>query len=266
MPDEPAVYYFGAAAGGVWKTEDAGSTWAPLFDRAGSASVGALAIAPSDPKVIYVGTGQIQARYDIASGDGVYKTTDGGKTWTHVGLAATRAIGRILVDPRDANVAIVAALGHMFGPNRERGIYRTEDGGKTWNQVLFVDDGTGGADLAADPENPVDPVRLALGGAQLPVAVVLPTDGGLGERPLQIDRRRKDLEADLRRKMAGGEPRTHRTRCVSRRARLGSPWTPRRPPNREEEGVSPSPGCIAPTTAARRGRASTRRRASDRAT
>ena len=154
VPDDPAVYYFGAAAGGVWKTEDAGSTWAPLFDRAGSASVGALAIAPSDPKVIYVGTGQIQARYDIASGDGVYRSSDGGKTWTHVGLAATRAIGRILVDPRDANVAVVAALGHMFGPNRERGIYRTEDGGKTWNQVLFVDDGTGGADLAADPENP----------------------------------------------------------------------------------------------------------------
>ncbi len=154
VPDEPAVYYFGAAAGGVWKTEDAGSTWSPLFDRAGSASVGALAIAPSDPKVIYVGTGQIQARYDVASGDGVYRTTDGGKSWTHVGLSATRAIGRIVVDPRDANVAVVAALGHMFGPNRERGIYRTEDGGKTWSQVLFVDDGTGGADLAADPENP----------------------------------------------------------------------------------------------------------------
>ena len=154
VPDEPAVYYFGAAAGGVWKTEDAGSTWAPLFDRAGSASVGALAIAPSDPKVIYVGTGQIQARYDVASGDGVYRSSDGGKTWTHVGLAATRAIGRILVDPRDANVAVVAALGHLYGPNRERGIYRTADGGKTWSQVLFVDDGTGGADLAADPENP----------------------------------------------------------------------------------------------------------------
>ena len=131
VPGEPAVYYFGAAAGGVWKTEDAGSTWAPLFDRAGSASVGAIAIAPSDPNVIYVGTGQIQARYDVASGDGVYRTSDGGKTWAHVGLSATRAIGRIVVDPRDANVAVVAALGHMFGPNRERGIYRTEDGGKS---------------------------------------------------------------------------------------------------------------------------------------
>jgi len=154
VPDDPAVYYFGAAAGGVWKTDDAGATWSPIFDRAGSASVGALAVAPSDPRVIYAGTGQIQTRYDIASGDGVYRSDDAGKTWTHVGLSATRAIGRILVDPRDANVATVAALGHIFGPNRERGIFRTEDGGRTWNQVLFVDENTGAADLAADPENP----------------------------------------------------------------------------------------------------------------
>ena len=154
VPDDPAVYYFGAAAGGVWKTEDAGSTWAPVFDRAGSASVGAIAVAPSNPKVLYAGTGQIQTRYDIASGDGVYRSDDAGKTWTHVGLEATRAIGRILVDPRDANVATVAALGHIFGPSRERGIFRTEDGGKTWSHVLFVDENTGGADLAADPDNP----------------------------------------------------------------------------------------------------------------
>jgi len=154
VPGEPAVYYFGAAAGGVWKTEDAGQTWSPIFDRAGSASVGAIAVAPSDPKVLYVGTGQIQTRYDIASGDGVYRSDDAGRTWKHLGLSATRAVGRILVDPRDANVAVVAALGHIFGPNPERGIYRTEDGGTTWKQVLFVDDNTGGADLAADPDDP----------------------------------------------------------------------------------------------------------------
>ncbi len=154
VPGEPAVYYFGAAAGGVWKTEDAGQTWTPIFDRAGSASVGAIAVAPSDPKVIYVGTGQIQTRYDIASGEGVYRSDDAGASWRHLGLAATRAIGRILVDPKDSNVALVAALGHIYGPNRERGVFRTQDGGKTWSQVLFVDDATGGADLAADPENP----------------------------------------------------------------------------------------------------------------
>jgi photosystem II stability/assembly factor-like uncharacterized protein len=154
VPEDPAVYYFGAAAGGVWKTEDAGGTWTPIFDHAGSASVGDLAIAPSDPSVIYVGTGQIHTRYDIASGDGLYRSDDAGRTWKHVGLSATKAIGRILVDPRDANVVTVAALGHIFGQNRERGIFRTEDGGRTWSQVLFVNEGTGGADLAADPEDP----------------------------------------------------------------------------------------------------------------
>ncbi len=154
LADDPATYYFGAAAGGVWKTEDAGRTWAPIFDRAGAASVGALALAPSNPRVIYVGTGQIQARYDIASGDGVYRSDDGGASWRRIGLSDTRAIGRILVDPKNPDVALVAALGHIFGGNRERGVFRTEDGGKTWSQVLFVDAGTGGADLAADPENP----------------------------------------------------------------------------------------------------------------
>jgi photosystem II stability/assembly factor-like uncharacterized protein len=154
VPDAPSTFYFGAAAGGVWKTEDAGATWRPIFDRASAASIGALAIAPSDPRVIYAGTGQIQARYDIASGDGVFRSDDGGKSWRHLGLSATRAIGRILVDPRDPDVVLVAALGHIFGPNRERGVFRTADGGKTWSQVLFVNEETGGADLAADPENP----------------------------------------------------------------------------------------------------------------
>lgn len=154
IPDDPATYYFGAAAGGVWKTGDAGRTWAPIFDRAGAASVGALAIAPSNPKVIYVGTGQIQARYDVASGDGMYRSDDGGASWRKIGLPDSRAIGRILVDPGNPDVVLVAALGHIFGPSRERGLFRTEDGGKSWSQVLFVDESTGGADLAADPENP----------------------------------------------------------------------------------------------------------------
>src|SRR5262245_26790014 len=154
VPDEPAVYYLGNAGGGVWKTEDAGRTWSPIFDRAGSASVGALAVAPSNSKVIYVGTGHIQARYDIASGDGVYRSDDAGGTWRRVGLTDSRAIGRILVDPKNPDVVLVAALGHIFGPNRERGLFRTEDGGRSWRQVLFVDESTGGADLAAAPDDP----------------------------------------------------------------------------------------------------------------
>jgi photosystem II stability/assembly factor-like uncharacterized protein len=154
IPDAPATYYFGAAVGGVWKTEDAGRTWNPIFDRGGAASVGGLALAPSNPKVIYVGTGQIQARYDIASGDGMYRSDDAGATWRKIGLSDSRAIGRILVDPKNPDVALVAALGHIYGPSRERGVFRTEDGGKTWNPLLFVDENTGGADLAADPENP----------------------------------------------------------------------------------------------------------------
>jgi len=154
VPDAPETYYFGAAAGGVWKTESAGRTWTPVFDREGSASIGALAVAPSNKDVVWVGTGQIQARYDVASGDGVYRSDDGGKSWRHAGLRETRAIGRILVDPGNPDVAVVAALGHMYGPNRERGIYRTEDGGRTWQQTLSVSEDSGGADLARDPENP----------------------------------------------------------------------------------------------------------------
>jgi len=153
IPDQPRTYYFGAAGGGVWKTDDAGRTWNSIFDRESTASIGALAIAPSDPNVLYVGTGQIQIRYDISSGDGVYRSDDGGKSWKRAGLSATKAIGRIWIDPRDARVALVAALGHIYGPNRERGVFRTEDGGKSWTQTLFVDENTGAADLAADPEN-----------------------------------------------------------------------------------------------------------------
>jgi hypothetical protein len=117
LPDDPATYYFGGADGGVWKTTDAGSTWQPLFDRQGSASIGALTIAPSNPEVIWVGTGQIHQRWDIVDGDGVYRSTDGGDTWTHLGLADTKHIGDLWVDPDSADTAIVAALGHVFGPN-----------------------------------------------------------------------------------------------------------------------------------------------------
>ncbi|HSM14676.1 MAG TPA: hypothetical protein VLA66_11475 [Thermoanaerobaculia bacterium] len=154
VPGDPATFYFGAADGGVWRTTDAGTTWQPLFDREGSASIGALAVAPSDPRVIWAGTGQIHQRWDIVAGDGVYRSTDGGATWRHLGLTETRHVGDLWVDPRDADVALVAALGHVFGPNEERGLYRTEDGGATWTRVFFRDADTGAASLAGDPAHP----------------------------------------------------------------------------------------------------------------
>ncbi|MCB9378847.1 MAG: hypothetical protein H6511_08815 [Holophagales bacterium] len=154
VPGDPATWYFGGADGGVWRTRDAGATWQPLFDDQGSASIGAMAIAPSDPSVIWVGTGQIHQRWDIVDGDGVYRSTDGGESWSHAGLAATKHIGAIWVDPRDARVAVVAALGHVFGPNAERGLFRTEDGGATWEHVLDRGPDVGAAHLAGDPALP----------------------------------------------------------------------------------------------------------------
>ena len=154
IPDQPDVFYFGAAVGGVWKTDDAGRTWMPLFQHERAASVDAIAIAASNPKIIYVGTGQVETRYDIAAGNGVYRSDDGGLTWRHIGLDATRAVGRIVIDPRNPDVVLAAGFGHIFAPNPDRGVYRTEDGGKSWQKTLFVDENTGAVDLAADPRNP----------------------------------------------------------------------------------------------------------------
>ncbi len=155
IADQPETFVFGAAGGGVWKTTNAGRTWAPIFDGAGpSSSVGAIAIAASNPEVLYVGTGQPEPRYDIAAGDGVYRSGDGGKSWAHVGLTATRHIGAILVDTKDANTLLVAAMGHLFGPNAERGVFRSTDGGQNWAQTLKIDADTGVVDLAADPAQP----------------------------------------------------------------------------------------------------------------
>lgn len=151
---DPLVYYFGAVAGGVWKTVNGGATWTPITDKQGIYSIGAITVDPTNPNVIYVGTGEPCLRNDISSGDGVYKSTDGGKTWTNIGLRDTQHIADILVDPRDPNVVFVAAVGHAFGPNEERGVFRSKDGGKTWDKVLFVDNKTGATDLVQDPHNP----------------------------------------------------------------------------------------------------------------
>jgi hypothetical protein len=124
------------------------------FDQQPTGSIGALAVAPSDPNVIYVGTGESQQRPDLAAGDGMYKSTDAGKTWTHLGLRDSQQIGQVVVDPKDANRVFVAALGHPYGPNAERGIFRSIDGGKSFERVLYKDDNTGGADVLIDPSNP----------------------------------------------------------------------------------------------------------------
>jgi photosystem II stability/assembly factor-like uncharacterized protein len=153
-PDKSTTFYFGAADGGVWKTDNAGATWTPVFEQQGSASIGALALAPSNPEVIWVGTGQIQQRWDIADGDGVYRSTDGGQHWKHVGLTQTRHIGDLWVDPSNDRIAVVAALGQVFGPGKDRGLYRTEDGGQSWTQVVFVDETTGAADIASSEDAP----------------------------------------------------------------------------------------------------------------
>ncbi|MDE2459935.1 MAG: hypothetical protein KGL98_01685, partial [Gammaproteobacteria bacterium] len=180
VPSEPNVFYFGGADGGVWKTTDAGLTWLPLFQQAGSISVGALAIAPSNPQVIYVGTGQVAARYDVVDGDGVYRSDDGGKSWTHVGLDDTRHIGRIWIDSKNPDVVLVAALGHYFGPNAERGVFRSEDGGQHWQKVLFVNDDTGAVDLASDDAHPDVVFAATWQTRQYPWLAYYKPDSGLG--------------------------------------------------------------------------------------
>ncbi len=153
VPGQPDVFYFGSVDGGVWKTTDAGRTWNPIFDGESIASIGALAIAPSDPNVIYVGTGEADMRSDISYGNGMYKSTDAGRTWTHIGLDDTEQIGCVLVDPHDPNRVYVAALGHAYGPNKERGVFRSTDGGRTWQKILYKDENTGAIDLAFQPGN-----------------------------------------------------------------------------------------------------------------
>src|SRR6185436_273698 len=154
VPGEPEHFYFGSVNGGVWETIDAGRTWKPIFDGQPIGTIGAIAVAPSNPRVIYVGSGEADMRSDIAQGDGMYKSTDGGRTWVHAGLRDSQQIGRILVDPANADLVYVAALGHPYGPNAERGVFRSRDGGAHWEKVLFKDDNTGAIDLAFEPGNP----------------------------------------------------------------------------------------------------------------
>src|SRR5438105_2171232 len=145
------TYYAGAASGGIWKTVDAGIHWTPIFDDQTVQSVGAMAVSASDPNVVWAGTGEPWIRSHISIGDGVYKSTDAGRTWTKMGLDSTGRIGRIVIDPANPNVVFVAAQGHSYGPQPDRGVYRTADGGRTWQKVLFVDNNTGAIDVVMHP-------------------------------------------------------------------------------------------------------------------
>ncbi|MCI0464314.1 MAG: hypothetical protein L0Z62_45855 [Gemmataceae bacterium] len=153
VPGDPLVYYAGTASGGVWKTTDGGHTWKPIFDDQPTSSIGAIAVAPSEPNIVYVGSGEANIRGNVAAGNGIYRSTDGGKNWKHV-WKQTGQIGHLVVHPRNSDIAFAAVLGSAFGPNPERGVYRTTDGGQTWRQVLKKDADTGSIDVCLDPNNP----------------------------------------------------------------------------------------------------------------
>jgi photosystem II stability/assembly factor-like uncharacterized protein len=200
----PNVFYVGVVDGGVWKTDDYGRTWTPLFDDQPTGSIGALAIAPSNPDVIYAGSGEGLQRPDLSVGDGVYKSTDGGRTWTHLGLRDGQQIPQIIVDPHDPDRLFVAVLGHPYGPNDERGIFRSTDGGRTFDKVLYKDENTGGVDLAFDPADASTVYAVLWEARQGPwengafsgpnSGVFKSTDGGTTWRP--IDTGLPTFEAD----------------------------------------------------------------------
>ena len=150
---DPSIIYLGYAVGGVFKSDNNATTFKPVFETYGTASIGDIAIHPTNPDIVYVGTGEPNNRQTSSFGDGIYKTTDGGQTFTNIGLKDTQTIARIVIDPKNPETVYVASPGHLFGPNPERGIFKTTDGGKTWNKVKFIDDDTGFTDIAIDPSD-----------------------------------------------------------------------------------------------------------------
>jgi photosystem II stability/assembly factor-like uncharacterized protein len=151
---DPTTFYVGFATGGLWKTTNNGTTFESIFDSYTTHSIGDIAIAPSNPDIVYVGTGEPNNRQSSSFGHGMYRTTDGGRTFTQIGLEATQSIGRVIVHPTNPDIVWVAAVGHLFGPNPERGVFKTTDGGRNWRKVLFVDNSTGATDIVMDPTNP----------------------------------------------------------------------------------------------------------------
>jgi photosystem II stability/assembly factor-like uncharacterized protein len=152
VPGRPNDFYFGAVNGGVWKTIDGGRVWTPIFDGQSTASIGAIAVAPSAPDTVYVGSGESTLRDSVGFGNGVYKSTDAGKTWAHLGLDETHHIGKIAIDPRNPNNVFVAAIGKLYAANKERGIFRSRDAGRTWQKVLG-DENVGAVEVVIDPSN-----------------------------------------------------------------------------------------------------------------
>jgi photosystem II stability/assembly factor-like uncharacterized protein len=179
LPGNSRHFYFGSVDGGVWESQDAGRTWQPIFDSEPVGSIGAIAIAPSSPSTLYVGTGEADMRSDIAQGNGMYKSTDGGAHWTHIGLTDSRQIARVLVDPHDPNLVYVAALGHPYAPNAERGVFRSRDGGQHWTKILYENADTGAADLAFKPGDP-STIYAALWQTRRPPWNVYPPSNGPG--------------------------------------------------------------------------------------
>tara|TARA_R110002074_G_scaffold149035_8_gene301377 strand:+ start:10746 stop:13889 length:3144 start_codon:yes stop_codon:yes gene_type:complete len=197
IPEDPMTTYIGAASGGLWKTTDAGTTWNPIFDDQEVSSIGSLAITPTNPDIVWVGTGEtFVIRPAHAMGDGIYKSIDGGKTWKNMGLEKTGRIGRVIVHPTKPNIVYAAALGHTYGKQQERGVYKTVDGGKTWKRIFFIDENTGAAELAIDPQNP-DRLLVGMWSIQINTwglnsggpggGVYRTTDGGKNWEPLHTN-------------------------------------------------------------------------------
>jgi photosystem II stability/assembly factor-like uncharacterized protein len=154
VENNPYIIYVGTASGGLWKTTNNGVTWKPIFDDQNTSTIGDVTVAPSNPDLVWVGSGEPNNRQSSSWGDGVYKSTDGGQTWKNMGLRKTHHIGRIVIHPTNPDILFVAALGHLWGPNKERGLFKTTDGGKNWVNILFIDENTGCVDVAMDPESP----------------------------------------------------------------------------------------------------------------
>ena len=212
VPGDSTTFYFGAVNGGIWKTTDAGTVWTPIFDSQPVGSIGAIAVAPSDHKTIYAGTGESDIRSDLSSGNGIYKSVDSGATWTHIGLEDTRQISRIVIDPQNPNVVYVGALGHAYAPNEQRGVYKSVDGGTHWEKVLNTGTDTGISDLA-----------ICAGNSQLLFAGSMEYSPSSLEhvcshrrtrrRTLSLPGCRQDLVTSQRQRIARRRLGTHRSRC-----------------------------------------------------